>query len=101
MASLTYCRALTVPGDFGKYAVLRDAYLFAAPVVCDVPSMRGEGFCHIFANRRVLSIPNITAFNEDMYEDEAKPRVMWRVTCVRRQVWKSSEIRTDDSPIGR
>jgi hypothetical protein len=41
IASLGYARALTAPEDFGRMAKLRDAYLFAAPVVCDAASAHG------------------------------------------------------------
>lgn len=58
IASLVYARAVNEPRDFGPDVVLRDAFMFAAPILCDVQS------AHAFHNR--------------MYSDER--RTMWRIT---------------------
>ena len=42
MASLAYSRAILFPEDFGPSVRVRDAYIFAAPVVCDVVSVQGK-----------------------------------------------------------
>ncbi|KAG8998846.1 hypothetical protein FRB93_013413 [Tulasnella sp. JGI-2019a] len=60
IASLTYARAVSGKNDFGKKAVVKDAYLFATPIICDVPSVH--------------------AFNFSMFKDLDKPRTMWRIS---------------------
>ncbi|KAG8888826.1 hypothetical protein FRB98_006722 [Tulasnella sp. 332] len=60
IASLTYARAVSGKNDFGKKVVVRDAYLFATPIICDVPSVH--------------------AFNFTMFRDLEKPRTMWRIS---------------------
>ncbi|KAH8113125.1 alpha/beta-hydrolase [Phellopilus nigrolimitatus] len=60
LASLVYSRLINEPRECGEDTVIRDAYLFAAPVVCDVES----------AN----------AFNNRMNHFTECPRTMWRVT---------------------
>ncbi|KAG8998841.1 hypothetical protein FRB93_013408 [Tulasnella sp. JGI-2019a] len=60
IASLTYARAVSGKNDFGKKVVVRDAYLFATPIICDVPSVH--------------------AFNFSMFKDLDKPRTMWRIS---------------------
>ncbi|KAG9025556.1 hypothetical protein FRB95_010060 [Tulasnella sp. JGI-2019a] len=60
LASLTYAKALMGGNDFGPHALLRDAYVFATPVVCDIKS-------RLF-------------FNYKMSEDKNLPRTLWRVT---------------------
>jgi len=60
MASLAYARAILNPKDFGPTIRIRDAYLFAAPVVCDVVS--------------------VEAFNNAIKNTEDRGRTMWRVT---------------------
>jgi hypothetical protein len=35
-------RAALVEKDLGQHVILRDGYLFAAPIVCDVASVKGE-----------------------------------------------------------
>jgi len=60
MASLAYSRAILKPEEFGKSVRIRDAYLFAAPVVCDVIS--------------------VERFNEAIRSTEDRGRTMWRVT---------------------
>ncbi|KAG8860541.1 hypothetical protein FRB96_003795 [Tulasnella sp. 330] len=62
IASLTYARAVSGTNDFGKKVVVRDAYLFATPIICDVPSVH--------------------AFNFTMFKDLEKPRTMWRISNV-------------------
>jgi len=58
LASLVYARAINEPHDFGEDVVLRDAYLFATPVIADVQSVR--------------------AFHNRLNHDPR--RMMWRVT---------------------
>ncbi|CCA68255.1 hypothetical protein PIIN_02120 [Serendipita indica DSM 11827] len=58
VASLVYARALNEPRDFGPRVVLRDAFMFGTPIICDVPS------AHAFHNR--------------LYHDER--RTLWRIT---------------------
>ncbi|KAG8931248.1 hypothetical protein FRC02_003022 [Tulasnella sp. 418] len=60
IASLAYARAVMGKNDFGKQVMVRDAYLFATPIICDVPSVH--------------------AFNWAMFKNMDKPRTMWRVT---------------------
>jgi len=60
IASLTYARAVSGKHDFGKGVVVRDAYLFATPIICDVPSVH--------------------AFNFSMFKNLDKPRTMWRIS---------------------
>ncbi|KAI5123032.1 hypothetical protein M0805_007653 [Coniferiporia weirii] len=60
LASLFYARLINEPHECGASVVVRDVYLFAAPVVCDVLS----------AN----------AFNGRMNHFSEFPRTMWRVT---------------------
>jgi len=64
LASLVYARQINEPGDFGRDVVIRDAYLFAAPILCDVES--------------------VCAFNNRMHHASEfhgpYPRTMWRVT---------------------
>ncbi|KAF8323287.1 alpha/beta-hydrolase [Clavulina sp. PMI_390] len=59
-ASLVYCRFLMRPKDLGKKSVLRDAYLFACPILSDRDT--------------------VDVFNAKMSEDPAKPKTMWRIT---------------------
>ncbi|KAF8308281.1 alpha/beta-hydrolase [Clavulina sp. PMI_390] len=59
-ASLTYCRMLMRPKDLGKRSILRDAYMFAAPILTDRES--------------------VDVFNSKMLEDPEKPKTMWRIT---------------------
>lgn len=42
LASLTYARMINEPHECGQSAIVRDAYLFAAPVVCDAESSNCE-----------------------------------------------------------
>jgi Lipase (class 3) len=58
LASLVYARAINEPHEFGRDVVLRDAYLFATPILADVQSV------HAFHNR----------LNHD------SRRSMWRIT---------------------
>ncbi|TDL17083.1 alpha/beta-hydrolase [Rickenella mellea] len=60
MASLTYARQINEVHEVGPDTVIRDAYLFAAPIVCDVES--------------------VNAFNNRMRHNAQYPRTMWRVT---------------------
>jgi len=53
-----YARAINEPHEFGEHVVLRDAYIFATPIIADVQSV------HAFHNR----------LNHD------PRRMMWRVT---------------------
>ena len=41
LASLVYARQINEPRDLGKSVMVRDAYLFAAPILCDVDSVNG------------------------------------------------------------
>jgi hypothetical protein len=41
IASLAYAKAL-MSNNLGEHAVLRDAYLFATPIICDQISRMGE-----------------------------------------------------------
>ncbi|KAF8316060.1 alpha/beta-hydrolase [Clavulina sp. PMI_390] len=59
-ASLVYSRMLMQPWELGDRCILRDAYLFAAPILTDRES--------------------VDVFNAKMLEDPKKPRVMWRIT---------------------
>jgi len=63
VASLAYSRAILKPEEFGKSVRIRDAYLFAAPMVCDVSS--------------------VESFNEAIRSTEDHGRTMWRVTNAR------------------
>ena len=66
--------------EIGTRSDLRDAYLFAAPIVSDRDSVEGDHTrfaANIRGSDRFL-LP--TAFNAKMMEDPAKPRTMWRVT---------------------
>ena len=58
LASLVYARAVNEPHEFGEDVVLRDAYLFATPIIADVQSVR--------------------AFHNRLNHDPR--RMMWRVT---------------------
>ncbi|KAG8980532.1 hypothetical protein FRB93_009269 [Tulasnella sp. JGI-2019a] len=60
LASIAYAKALVDPGDLGPHALLRDAYVFATPILCDIKS-------RLF-------------FNFKMSEDHNLPRTLWRVT---------------------
>jgi len=60
MASLAYAKALVEKDSLGPNAILRDAYVFATPIVCDIAS-------RLF-------------FNEKMKEGREVPRTLWRVT---------------------
>jgi len=42
LGSLVYARQINEPGDFGRSVVIRDAYLFAAPILCDIQSVNCE-----------------------------------------------------------
>jgi hypothetical protein len=59
-ASLAYSRLLMHEKDIGKKAVLRDAYLFAAPILTDRPS--------------------VDVFNNKMIEKKKEIKTMWRIT---------------------
>ncbi|KAF8308286.1 alpha/beta-hydrolase [Clavulina sp. PMI_390] len=59
-ASLVYSRMLMRPKDLGEDAILRDAYMFAAPILTDRDS--------------------VDVFNSKMLEDPEEPRTMWRIT---------------------
>jgi len=59
-ASLVYSRFLMRHKDMGKRSVLRDAYLFASPIICDPKSVQ--------------------VFNAKMAEDKKRPKTMWRIT---------------------
>ncbi|KAG8988026.1 hypothetical protein FRB93_004309 [Tulasnella sp. JGI-2019a] len=59
IASLAYAKALSAK-DLGPHAVLRDAYVFATPIVCDVDSR--------------------LAFDQMMQEDPNFPRTLFRIT---------------------
>ncbi|KIM22347.1 hypothetical protein M408DRAFT_323826 [Serendipita vermifera MAFF 305830] len=58
IASLVYARAVNEPRDFGPNVVIRDAFMYAAPILCDVQSAQ--------------------AFHNRMYHDER--RTLWRIT---------------------
>jgi len=58
LASLVYARAINEQHEFGPNVVLRDAYLFATPILADVPSVR--------------------AFHNRLNHDSR--RTMWRIT---------------------
>ncbi|KAL5500937.1 hypothetical protein ACEPAH_9324 [Sanghuangporus vaninii] len=60
LASLVYSRLVSEPHEYGENVVMRDAYLFASPILCDVES----------AN----------AFNGRMNHFSDFPRTMWRIT---------------------
>ncbi|KAG8988344.1 hypothetical protein FRB94_000892, partial [Tulasnella sp. JGI-2019a] len=60
MGSITYAKALVAKDDFGPHALIRDAYCFATPVVCDIKS-------RLF-------------FNSVMSRDTKTPRTLWRIT---------------------
>ncbi|KAF8515774.1 Alpha/Beta hydrolase protein [Hysterangium stoloniferum] len=60
LASLVYARQINEPRDLGHNVVVRDAYLFAAPILCDVDS--------------------VNAFNNRMNHGADSPRTMWRIT---------------------
>ncbi|KAF9515678.1 hypothetical protein BS47DRAFT_1381340 [Hydnum rufescens UP504] len=59
-ATLIYSRMLMKPEEVGENGILRDAYLFGAPVVADPES--------------------VDAFNNKMFEKGAPERTMWRIT---------------------
>ncbi|EJD51180.1 hypothetical protein AURDEDRAFT_159588 [Auricularia subglabra TFB-10046 SS5] len=58
LASLVYARQINEPTDFPPSVVIRDAYLFASPVLCDVTS--------------------VNAFDNRM-RHHSRPRTMWRI----------------------
>lgn len=62
VASLAYARAVSAKNDFGRKCVVRDAYLFATPIMTDVTSVH--------------------AFNYAMFKNVEKTRTMWRITNV-------------------
>ncbi|KAH7098329.1 alpha/beta-hydrolase [Auriculariales sp. MPI-PUGE-AT-0066] len=64
LASLVYARQINEPGDFGRSIVIRDAYLFASPILCDIQSV------HSFNNR----MHHASSVHGN------HPRTMWRVT---------------------
>jgi hypothetical protein len=41
-ASIAYSKALCIDHELGDLVVVRDAYLFAAPITCDVQSSKGR-----------------------------------------------------------
>lgn len=41
LASLVYARQINVPRELGPNVTIRDAYLFGAPILCDVDSVNG------------------------------------------------------------
>lgn len=59
LASLVYARQIDEPTELSPSIVIRDAYLFAAPVVCDITS--------------------VNAFDNRM-RHQVHPRTMWRVS---------------------
>ncbi|KIJ53646.1 hypothetical protein M422DRAFT_154991 [Sphaerobolus stellatus SS14] len=60
LASLVYAKQINEPRGLGDNVVVRDAYLFAAPILCDVES--------------------VNSFNNRMNHDPDHPRTMWRIT---------------------
>ncbi|KAF8517171.1 alpha/beta-hydrolase [Hysterangium stoloniferum] len=60
LALLVYARQINEPRDLGHNVVVRDAYLFAAPILCVVDS--------------------VNAFNNRMNHGADSPRTMWRIT---------------------
>ena len=79
MSSLAYARAINEPKEFGKGTRIRDCYLFAAPIICDLQSVQGK-FSKATSKRNQILIPLFSAFNNRMYHDPNRPRTMWRVT---------------------
>ncbi|KAF9517145.1 hypothetical protein BS47DRAFT_1483567 [Hydnum rufescens UP504] len=59
-ATLIYSRMLMNPKEVGDNGILRDAYLFAAPIVGDPQS--------------------VTAFNDRIFKKDDLKRTMWRIT---------------------
>ncbi|KAG9045340.1 hypothetical protein FS837_006472 [Tulasnella sp. UAMH 9824] len=59
MGCLAYAKALLSRAEIGPHARLRDAYMFAAPIVSDVASRY--------------------AFNTAIYEQNDIPRTLWRI----------------------
>ena len=54
LAGLVYARMINEPDDFDDSVVIRDAYLFAAPIVCDVESANGAPMPKIFCDCRMV-----------------------------------------------
>ncbi|GJJ13132.1 hypothetical protein Clacol_007382 [Clathrus columnatus] len=75
LASLVYARQINESRELGSNVTVRDAYLFGAPILCDVDS--------------------VNAFNNRMNHDYDHPRTMWRITngldCVARSLPHSGD----------
>ncbi len=68
--------------EIGPNICVRDAYLFAAPVLCDVESAGGD-FPMFFNRPTDVSLKQgLLAFNYRMNHFSAEQKTMWRVTNV-------------------
>ena len=70
--------------ELGENIIIRDAYIFAAPIVCDVESAQGKYIA--FNPKRNgtydSSLPPL-AFNNRMNHRQDHLRTMWRITNVK------------------
>ena len=74
-ASLVYSRFLMRHKEMGKKSELRDAYLFAAPILCDPKSVEGVQFSFRGFIGSSLTIVRTLVFNAKMAEDRKRPKV--------------------------
>jgi len=67
--------------DLGKKtSILRDAYLFAAPIVSDRDTVEGNSPCRYTQPISPYLNVGSAVFNAKMLGDSDKPRTMWRIT---------------------
>jgi hypothetical protein len=67
--------------DLGKTTSrLRDAYLFAAPILTDRDTVEGNSPRPYTQPGSLFLSVGSTVFNSKMLSDSDKPRTMWRVT---------------------
>lgn len=77
-ASLVYARFLAREHEIGAHSDLRDAYIFAAPIVSDRESVEGDHAQHLTCHAHLTSVR--TVFNSKMFTNPDRPKTMWRVT---------------------
>ncbi len=81
LASVAYSRMVNEIKEIGPNICVRDAYLFAAPILCDVESAGGDFY--VFNDAiNVLLILICSAFNYRMNHFASEQKTMWRVTNV-------------------
>lgn len=63
--------------DLGLNALLRDAYTFGTPAMCDVDSQLSESIA--LASLHISFMRCLAVFNQSILEDSHTPRTLWRV----------------------